>query len=82
MFDESQYPDITAEQKQLIISHLAEFEGKVTTAWYKTQEELGEDWGESDEENILFAIFFTGAGVGAEINNQTWIQQIQEDTNE
>jgi hypothetical protein len=71
--------DISPAQRQLITQYLAKFEGKLTAAWHRTQRDLDADWGDSDQDNLLFYIFYLGASEGAEINNECWVSNFKED---
>ena len=71
-------PGPTKKTCQLITQYMAEFEGKITAAWYKTRQETGRDLGEAEEDNIYFMCFYAGATEGSLINNKTWMDYLQD----
>jgi len=56
----------------------ADFEGKITSAWYKLCENYGLDLGENDEDNLFFMVFQAGACEGALINNKMWMAKLDQ----
>ena len=69
--------DLAEQTRLLIIQYMAEFDGKITAAWYKMCQAIEKDLGDSDEDNLYFLCFHAGACEGSLINNKVWTEHLR-----
>jgi len=73
---------LSDEEVQFVRANMASFEGKITSKWHKFSKSLDDNLGDSDEANLYFLCFYSGACEGALINNEIWLDQLaQKNTN-